>query len=120
MILDSTDLLNTYGWRLSSATGFLDQPARKKILKVQGYQTKDLKYEGRKVTVTLHQKFASLAAIATGVGNIRTLMESVAIHTVEITEHNLEAFSAVAREGAKVTINKTVATVTITLTEVTV
>lgn len=119
MIIDTVDLFLTNGWRLSRVDGHLDQPARKKILKVQGYQTKDLKYEPRKITVTLVGKFATEALMYAGMVTIYDIMENASLHTVEITEHNMTAFSAVAREGVKVTINKQVATVTIIFTEAT-
>lgn len=119
MILDSTNLLTAYGWRLASMEGNLDQPARKKILKVQSHQDKDLKYEGRKVRVTLHQKFTSEALLWIGVRDIHYLLENNATHTVEITEHGMTAFSAVAREGAQVRIDRMVATISITFTQTT-
>lgn len=119
MTIDSVDLFLSAGWRLSYVDGHLDQPARKKILKIQGYQTKDLKYDPRKITVTLVGKFKDQPAIYTALTYIYDILENVSLHTVEITEHNIPAFGAVAREGARVVINKTVATVTITFTEAT-
>lgn len=119
MNLNAVDLYATHGWRLSRVDGHLDQPARKKILKIQGYQSKDLKYEGRRITVTLIQSFAAIGDIFAAVDAIHDQLSGEDVHTVEITEHGI-SFYAVARDGAKTDIRRTKVTVTITFTEVTI
>jgi hypothetical protein len=116
---NAVDMSATHGWKVSSVTGHMSHPARKKILKVQGYQAKDLVYEPRVITVTLIQKFATEAEIFPAVDIIHDQISDNDIHEVNISGHDI-SFYAVARDGARVNINKRTVTVTITFTEVTV
>lgn len=118
MTLDSVDLYTAYGWRLMYVDGHMSQPARKKILTEQEYDSNDFTFDGQRIMVKLMQKFSSKSNMATGVANITTLLTNNATHTVTITEHSLSAFSAVAREGAKVEYWNTAAIMTIKFTKV--
>jgi hypothetical protein len=122
MTLDSINLRTSYGWRLSYVDGHLSHPARKNIKIMGEWSTsdKDRVWEAKKITVTLIQKFTTKALMATGVGYIKTLLENNPVHTVLISEHSLEAFSAVVRDGVKVNNYGLMAEMKITFTKITV
>ena len=119
MILNGTNLLTTYGLKLSYLDSNISYPARKKLLtRYEDYKTEARYYEGKKLTVTLIKKCTTKAQIMTIRDFFYNAVITTAQHLVTIPEHSIDEFTAVTREGAAVNITGNLIQVKITFTVV--
>jgi len=99
MTIDGVDI-STFGLILSRFDGHLDQPARKKILSVPGFEAKDIVFESKEHSFTLVGIYASKVALFSGVEALKTLIKSALVHNFVVAAHGV-TFSGVVAEGIK-------------------
>lgn len=104
MTIGGTDI-STYGLRLLNVLDYYNLPARKKILAIPEFETNDIKYETKKITVILFGKYADQTTMATSINNFKTLLKSDVKHNIVISEHGLN-FTGVFAKGMSTKVRK--------------
>ena len=113
MIINDINILTSYGFKLQTISGHLSLPERKKVLQEQAYGANDIKKEQQRITVKLLGSYASKSLLATAVSNLKALLTQTGTLYVTISEHNLDPFLAVVRDGVQVELFNSLAQVTI-------
>lgn len=117
MVINDTDIAG-FGMKVLGADGYLDHPKRKRILAEPKFLAKDLKFEEFEVTFRLMCKQATVSGAATAIGNLKTLLQTKAVHRFRDFGRGID-FKGVVKEGLKVDAhgNHLVITLKITATE---
>lgn len=110
MTIDGTNI-STLGLSLARPDGYLDQPERKSILTVPGFEAKDIVFESKEPTIYLFGIYDSKADLLTAVDGLNTIIRSALVHDFTIARHSL-TFSGVVTDGIKVDVIKTLAKIT--------
>lgn len=100
MTIDGTNI-STFGLMLSSPDGHLNQPARKRILNEPGFETKDIKFENKEISINLIGSYNSKADLYTKIEAFKALIKSSFDHDYILTGHGL-TFSGVIIDGLKI------------------
>jgi hypothetical protein len=84
-------------------TGYKNLPALKKILTERDFDSNDIKKIEKIVTVKLFGRYASSAALETGVNGLKTLLETDVEHDFLFTSRAIN-FDGVANRGFKAVV----------------
>lgn len=87
MIVDTVNILTTYGLKQSWIDGILDLPPLKKTLEERGTTPKDIVFEEHDITVTLFGVFTTKANIASMVSGLETLIKAKQVHDISFPAH---------------------------------
>lgn len=87
MIIDTVNILTTYGLKQSWIDGILDLPPLKKTLEERGTAAKDIVFEEHEISVTLFGVFTTKANIASMVSGIETLIKAKQVHDISFPAH---------------------------------
>ena len=87
MIVDTVNILTTYGLHQSWIDGILDLPPLKKTLEEQGTAPEDIVFEEHEIIVTLFGQFTTKANIATMVSGLETIIKAKQVHDISFPAH---------------------------------
>lgn len=87
MIIDTINILEDYELKQSKLEGFLDLPARKRILADQLNTAKDIVFEEYDITVTMFGQYGYKADLATIMSWIKSLVIAKQVHDISFPSH---------------------------------
>ena len=87
MIIDTINILSTYGLNQSSLEGILDLPGRKKLLTDQGTAAKDIVFEEYDIEVKLFGQFTTKEDIASMISGLNSLVRTKQVHDISFPNH---------------------------------
>lgn len=106
--------ISTFGLKVETMEGDSSLPARKKILKEQGFAAKDIVFQERGIRVVLFGDYADLATLRTNVEAFKTLIKTSLVHDFIRSSHGL-IFSGVIVNGVKVSVENRTAVLNFTI-----
>jgi len=87
MIIDTVNILTTYGLYQSWVDDILSLPPRKKILTDQGTAAKDIVFEENEITVFLFGQYETDADIAEMMEGLKTIFTAKQVHDISFQGH---------------------------------